>query len=137
MLAAEVAQKVIVHYRHCLERGAPTEYKDELDLPTGRRYFHTSLIPLRNAEGQIYRIVGCCTDLTEMRRAQEEALVRQKLESLGILAGGIAHDFNNLLGSILTNAELAETQLAAGHSATKKSRRSRLSRSGLPKSFES
>ncbi len=114
VLSAEVANKVIQHYRHCLESGAITEYKDELDLPTGRRYFQTSLIPVRNTEGRIYRIVGCCTDLTEMRRAEEQALVRQKLESLGVLAGGIAHDFNNLLGSILTNAELAEAQLAAG-----------------------
>ncbi len=117
VLSAEVANKVTVHYRHCLESGTVTEYKDELDLPIGRRYFRTSLIPVRNTEGRIYRIVGCCTDLTEIRRAEEEALVRQKLESLGVLAGGIAHDFNNLLGSILTNAELAETQLAAGGSA--------------------
>jgi two-component system, cell cycle sensor histidine kinase and response regulator CckA len=114
VLPAEVANKVIQHYRLCLESGTLTEYKDELDLPIGRRYFRTSLIPVRNTEGRIYRIVGCCTDLSEMKRAEEEALVRQKLESLGVLAGGIAHDFNNLLGSILMNAELAETQLAAG-----------------------
>jgi CheY-like chemotaxis protein len=36
-------------------------------------------------------------DITEIKRAQEEALSRAKLESVGTLAGGIAHDFNNLL----------------------------------------
>ena len=45
-------------------------------------------------------------DITDLKRRQEEALARQKLESLGVLAGGIAHDFNNLLGSILATSEL-------------------------------
>jgi len=53
-------------------------------------------------------------DVTEVKRAQEEALVRQKLESLGVLAGGIAHDFNNLLGGILASTELALTERADG-----------------------
>jgi len=53
-------------------------------------------------------------DITEAKRTQEEALARQKLESLGSLAGGIAHDFNNLLGGVLAQAELALRQLAAG-----------------------
>jgi two-component system cell cycle sensor histidine kinase/response regulator CckA len=58
--------------------------------------------------------IGSCIDITELRRTQQEALARQKLEDLGVLAGGIAHDFNNLLGSILTKAELVEADLAAG-----------------------
>jgi CheY-like chemotaxis protein len=33
-----------------------------------------------------------------------------------VLTRGIAHDFNNLMGSILAQAELAETELAAGSS---------------------
>ena len=60
--------------------------------------------------------IGSDIDITDLRRAQEEALERQKLESLGVLTGGVAHDFNNLLGSILMDAELAETEVAAGES---------------------
>ena len=55
--------------------------------------------------------IGSCTDITDLKRLQEEALSRQKLESIGVLAGGIAHDFNNLLGSILADAELALVDL--------------------------
>jgi PAS domain S-box-containing protein len=55
-------------------------------------------------------------NITEVKRTQEEALARQKLESLGTLAGGIAHDFNNLLGGVLTQSELALTELDAGSS---------------------
>jgi two-component system cell cycle sensor histidine kinase/response regulator CckA len=58
--------------------------------------------------------VGSCTDITDMKRAQQETLNRQKLESLGVLAGGIAHDFNNLLGSILTTSELVLSDLPPG-----------------------
>ena len=55
-------------------------------------------------------------DITEMKRTEEEALFRQKLESLGTLAGGIAHDFNNLLGAVQAQAELASAELDAGSS---------------------
>ena len=52
--------------------------------------------------------IGSCVDITDLKRTQEEALARQKLESLGVLANGIAHDFNNLLASILTEAEVVQ-----------------------------
>jgi PAS domain S-box-containing protein len=51
--------------------------------------------------------IGISVDITDWKRAHDQALANQKLESLGVLAGGIAHDFNNLLGSILADAELA------------------------------
>jgi len=55
-------------------------------------------------------------DITEIKRTQEEALFRQKLESVGTLAGGIAHDFNNLLGAIQAQADLAMMEMGAGAS---------------------
>jgi PAS domain S-box-containing protein len=50
--------------------------------------------------------IASCVDVTDLERAQEQALSGQKWESLGVLATGIAHDFNNLLGSIGAQSEL-------------------------------
>ena len=82
--------------KECRLRRADGEY----------RWVLTTGAPRFESDGAFAGYVGSCTDITDVKRAQEEALARQKLESLGVLAGGIAHDFNNLLGSILANSEL-------------------------------
>jgi signal transduction histidine kinase/ActR/RegA family two-component response regulator len=53
-------------------------------------------------------------DITEQKRAEDDRLILNKLESTGILAAGIAHDFNNLLTMILLNLELAQTLIPPG-----------------------
>ncbi|MBV9500236.1 MAG: PAS domain S-box protein, partial [Acidobacteriaceae bacterium] len=243
ILDSKVAEEVSANYRRCVEAGTLIDYEEELYLRGGHGYFHTTLIPARNSEGRIHRIIGVAHDITERKRAeaavreseerfrkvfeegpvgiglvgtdyrfrkvnaalcrmvgyseaeltqmtfldithpddlpanmeqaerifrqkvpseriikryvkkngeiiwvkltaslilgangmpdygvaliediteikrtQEEALARQKLESVGVLASGIAHDFNNLLGGILAEAELAQTDLAANSS---------------------
>ncbi len=80
------------------------------------RWVLTTGSPRFTPAGVFAGYVGSCADITELKRTQEEALARQKLESLGVLAGGIAHDFNNLLGGILAEAELVEEDLPAGSS---------------------
>ena len=125
----DLARKLIRNYRLCLEAGKPITYDDELNLPAGRRYFHSNLIPLTNSAGRIHRIVGACIDTTDLKRTQEEALSRQKLESLGVLAAGIAHDFNNLLGSILAQAGTRRGGTAPGaYLPVRRSGRFRVSR---------
>ena len=70
--------------------------------------------PRFGPEGDFAGYVGNCTDITDLKRSQEENLARQKLESVGRLASGIAHDFNNLLGGVLAQADLALEELASG-----------------------
>ncbi len=114
VFSEDLAAKVTASYRRCLAANAPIRYDDALDLPHGRRYFYTNLIPVRNSAGRIHRIIGACIETTDFRKTQEESLARQKLESLGVVARGIAHDFNNLLGSILAEAELAQSEMSLG-----------------------
>ena len=112
--------------------GCLAEYSSAFE---GRRDWHSEY-QLRRADGE-YRWMLCrgcprfaqggvfegyivsCFDITDFKNAQESALARQKLESLGVLAAGIAHDFNNLLGSIHAEAELAEVELAEGSRSDK------------------
>ncbi len=73
-------------------------------------------VPRFTLDGVFAGYIASCVDITDLKRTQEQAFARQKLESLGVLAGGIAHDFNNLLGAILGQAELVEQELAGGSS---------------------
>jgi len=59
-------------------------------------------------------ILSFLTDITDIRRLEEEQQRVQKLESVGLLAGGIAHDFNNILTAILGNIGLAGAEAAPG-----------------------
>jgi two-component system cell cycle sensor histidine kinase/response regulator CckA len=63
-------------------------------------------VPRFASGGAFAGYIGSVIDITDVRRAHEQAFESQKLESLGVLTSGIAHDFNNLLGSILAETEL-------------------------------
>jgi signal transduction histidine kinase len=51
--------------------------------------------------------IGTISDMTDLKRKQEQRVATQKLESLGVFAAGIAHHFNNMLGSVFADSELA------------------------------
>ncbi|HVS51927.1 MAG TPA: PAS domain S-box protein [Opitutaceae bacterium] len=77
-----------------------------------------------DAAGRLAGYVGTITDVTNLKRAEEErkkieAQLRQsrKMESLGTLAGGIAHDFNNILNGTFGFLDLARLELPPGHPA--------------------
>jgi PAS domain S-box-containing protein len=80
------------------------------------RWIICSGVPRWSEEGVFAGYIASCLDITDIRRAQEEAFDTQKLESLRALTGRIAHDFNNLLGGILVQAELSEEEIAEGAS---------------------
>ncbi len=88
------------------------------------RWIHARAFPVRNEQGEVYRIAGIAEDITERRKTEEEKAqleeqLRQalKMEAIGTLAGGIAHDFNNILSAILGNAEMCQYQVPEQSSA--------------------
>jgi CheY-like chemotaxis protein len=51
-------------------------------------------------------VIGIATDITDVKRLEEQLLHAQKMESLGRLAGSVAHEVNNLLQVVLGQAAL-------------------------------
>ncbi len=51
-------------------------------------------------------------DVVEKKIKEEEHVLKEKMESIGMLAGGIAHDFNNLLTGVLGYASLIKNFLS-------------------------
>jgi len=116
-------QDLIPQYRERVERAirdglagkGEHSLEFQITLPDGDVRTISTIGEVLESEGGLpTRMFGACQDITDIRRAQETVLARQKLESVGALATGIAHDFNNLLGGVLAQADLALQELADG-----------------------
>ncbi len=86
-------------------------------VPELGKWLDVRSYPILGESGEIIKVIEHLRDITDKRESQarsrkleEQIMVTQKLESLGVMAGGIAHDFNNILLSILGNADLARRE---------------------------
>lgn len=77
------------------------------------RWIHDRAFPVRNAAGEVYRLVGVAEDITERRELEAEAFRTQRLVSVGSLASGIAHDMNNILAPIMMSVSLLRSRMSA------------------------
>ncbi len=70
----EIAQALRANYSRCLEAGTAIAYEEEVSLPgAGRRHYLTTLAPVRDESGRLYRIIGSTLEITD-RKQKEDAL---------------------------------------------------------------
>lgn len=89
------------------------EWKGEMEQFTssGDKIFVESrwtLVRSENDRPDYILIVN--TDVTEQKKAEEQLLRAQRMESIGTLAGGIAHDLNNILSPMLMSVDMLELE---------------------------
>jgi PAS domain S-box-containing protein len=90
--------------------------RSRVELPVrlgGRRevWLGISTSLLRDAAGAVDGATFILSDITEVRRLQEEVATKERLAALGEMSAGIAHELRNSVGTILGFARLLECQL--------------------------
>ena len=93
------------------EKGEFIRYEAALNRPSGETLtFDFSLLPVRNAQGQVQFIVPEGRDITELKRAQSALLQSEKLAAVGRLSASIAHEINNPLEAVTNLLYLIEQE---------------------------
>ncbi|MFS8119175.1 MAG: PAS domain-containing protein, partial [Microcoleus sp.] len=70
----------------CLEKGSSISREYPVSFDGAEFWFMTTLTPLRDASGKIYRVVGSSTDITERKKV--EAQLREQEEFLNSIYNG-------------------------------------------------
>jgi len=83
--------------------------REEIEIersPGDVRFLGVSASPLRSRSDEVIGAICLFTDLTEIRRLQDQVRLRENLARLGEMSAGIAHEFRNGLAAIQGYAQL-------------------------------
>jgi two-component system CheB/CheR fusion protein len=86
--------------------GETVELEEQLLVGADVRSFLTIIFPLRDGQGMPYAVAGISTDITEQKRASDEA--RRDVQRRDQFLAMLSHELRTPLGAILNATELIE-----------------------------
>ena len=78
------------------------------------RWIRARAFPIRDHQGQIYRVGGIASDITEEKRALAALLEAERMAIAGRMAASLAHEINNPLQAAIGCLDLSLEQLDQG-----------------------
>jgi PAS domain S-box-containing protein len=85
-----------------------------LDRPSGRIWLGYNTAVLADNAGGVLGVILSFSDLTEVKRLQEQVELRERLTALGEMSAGIAHELRNPMGVIAGYLNLLSKKADAG-----------------------
>ena len=112
IVPAEVAEVFSEHDREVLEAGQQIEVEETVPYPDGERTYLTVKFPLYDSGGVPYAVCGISTDVTELKRAQQEldqrAALEQSTRAKSAFLSRVSHELRTPLNAILGFGQVLE-----------------------------
>jgi PAS domain S-box-containing protein len=71
VLPRQTSRQLVANYRRAIQAGVPTSAEGAIEMPIGRVTFHTTLIPVKDTDGRVSRLIALPVDLTAQAVAEE------------------------------------------------------------------